>query len=546
MWVRSTGMARTLLAAGSLDAMPNVKVSVVVPVYNPGADIDDCIRTLVHEQSLPTDAYEVIFVDDGSTDETPARLDALAAAHAHVHVEHIPNSGWPGKPRNVGTDMARGEYVYYVDNDDWLAPEALERMYAMAVADEADIVIGKVVSKGKSVPRVLFKKDRHATNVHKAASLMSLLSPHKMFRRSFLDEHGIRFPEGRRRLEDHVFVVHAYLHTDRISVLSSYVCYHWMLRDQNASRDRFEPAGYYDNVREVLDLVERHTEPGPQRNRVLAHWYRGKLMKRVGPVLTRRPPEYQRALHDEVRALALERYGEWIDELLRFNLRVRSWLLRHATFEAVKAFAEYEAAMTVEATVSDVRTEGSTIVVRFDATACGPDGPLAFTQDGQTIRWVAPAEIADILGPAQLDVRGELEESTVELLLEQPDTGVRFLRRASVRVHLEPLDGPDSTITPVVTVEVNVDPAKAAAGAPLPAGGWQVGGNLIVAGFLLPMRVKHPNGRPLQLVVGADGQITSRRPGSSSRQRSAAPPSPWRRAAGLVHRLAAGPSTPDP
>ena len=508
--------------------MPSIKVSVVVPVYNPGSDIDDCIRTLVHEQSLPTDEYEVIFVDDGSTDETPARLDALAAEHDHVHVEHIPNSGWPGKPRNVGTDMARGEYVYYVDNDDWLEPEALERMYAMAIADDAEIVIGKVVSKGKSVPRVLFKKNRHATTLDQAWSLLSLLSPHKMFRRSLLEQHRIRFPEGRRRLEDHVFVVHAYLHAQRISVLSDYVCYHWMLRDENASRDRFDPAGYYDNVREVLDLVERHTEPGPFRERVQSHWYRGKLMKRVGPVLTRREPEYQQALFTEVRDLALERFGDWIHDHLRFNLRVRSWLLRGASFEAVKAFAELEEAMTATAVVTDVQPTEEGLVLRFDARVHTPDGPLAFARDGAAVRWLAPAGIREALTPEQLDVRGDLEESDVELLLERPDTGARFmLRRRTVDVHLEPVAGAGGALTPVVSVAAPVNPAKAAAGSPLPAGEWRATGNLIVGGFMQPLQVELPDGTPLRLVATADGRI---------RQRKRRPR--WRRAARKARRLA--------
>ncbi|MGI8621977.1 MAG: glycosyltransferase family 2 protein, partial [Solirubrobacteraceae bacterium] len=120
------------------------KVSVVVPVYNPGPDLDDLVRSVLG-QSLPRDEYEVIFVDDGSTDGTGARLDALAAEHHVVRAEHIPNSGWPGRPRNVGTDLARGEYVLYVDNDDWLGPQALERLHAVAVADGADVVVGKVV-----------------------------------------------------------------------------------------------------------------------------------------------------------------------------------------------------------------------------------------------------------------------------------------------------------------------------------------------------------------------------------------------------------------
>ena len=136
-----------------------LKVSVIVPVYNPGNNIDDCIESLLG-QSLDPAEYEIVFVDDGSTDETPARLDELSAQHPNVRVEHIPNSGWPGRPRNLGMDMARGEYVYFVDNDDWLGKGALNRLYNRAQRDEADIVIGKVVGEGKFVARSVFKRDR--------------------------------------------------------------------------------------------------------------------------------------------------------------------------------------------------------------------------------------------------------------------------------------------------------------------------------------------------------------------------------------------------
>ena len=104
---------------------PMPKVSVIVPVFDPGPDIDDCIESLLG-QTMPAGDLELIFVDDGSTDGTPARLDELAGRHRHVRVQHIPNSGWPGKPRNVGIDMAEGEYVYFVDNDDWLGKSALK------------------------------------------------------------------------------------------------------------------------------------------------------------------------------------------------------------------------------------------------------------------------------------------------------------------------------------------------------------------------------------------------------------------------------------
>src|SRR4051812_3729319 len=138
-----------------------VKVSVIVPVFDPGPHIDDCIRTLT-EQSLPPEAYEVVFVDDGSTDGTGERLDALAADRSNVRVEHIPNSGWPGRPRNVGLGMAAGEYVLFVDNDDRLEHDALERLVAMADADEADVVVGKTVGHQRRVSRELFRQSRHA------------------------------------------------------------------------------------------------------------------------------------------------------------------------------------------------------------------------------------------------------------------------------------------------------------------------------------------------------------------------------------------------
>src|SRR3954468_20938007 len=138
-----------------------MKVSAIVPVYNPGTDIDDCIRTLLDQSLAPSD-YEVIFVDDGSTDGTGERLDQLGREHPNVHVEHIPNSGWPGRPRNVGLELAKGEFVYFVDNDDWVGREALESLYERALRDDAVIVTGKVVGHGKLVPRDLFAADRKA------------------------------------------------------------------------------------------------------------------------------------------------------------------------------------------------------------------------------------------------------------------------------------------------------------------------------------------------------------------------------------------------
>ncbi|HEX8085488.1 MAG TPA: glycosyltransferase family 2 protein [Solirubrobacteraceae bacterium] len=468
-----------------------MKVSVVVPVYNPGTNIEDCIRTLVHEQSLPKDEYEVIFVDDGSTDETPARLDELARQHDHVRVEHTENSGWSGRPRNIGIGMARGDFVYFVDNDDFVGPEALERMHAMATRDDADIVIGKVVGHGpgKLVPKTLFVENRSGIRLGDWASILWLLSPHKLFRRAMLDEHGIRFPEGRRRLEDHLFVMHAYFHARSISVLADYPCYHWMVRErENASLRPFDPAEYYGNVRDVLDLIDEHTEPGELRDRLYSRWLRGKLLGRAGgPPFLKWDEDYRRERYEEIRRLTLERFGPQVDALLPLNWRVRAKLVRAGDYEGLKALAAYEASLRV---VADVRIDGQELHV----TARFAKDAVRFDDD---MHWVAPEGVRFT---EDRDAREDLAKSDLYLFVRGPDR-VEFALPVGFEVDRTTLRG-----------TARFDPRTAAAGAPLPPGDWDVFATLTIAGFKATGRARRGPGNPLRLRVGEDGTLVEDRP----------------------------------
>ena len=500
-----------------------LKVSVIVPVYNPGPNIDECVSSLLG-QSLAPEEYELIFVDDGSTDGTSGRLDELASQHANVRVEHIPNSGWPGRPRNIGSDMAQGEFVYFVDNDDWLGPRALERMYANAVRHEADIVIGKVVGHGKTVPRTLFRRNRSDLTLE-WPPLLRLLTPHKLFRKSMLDEHGIRFPEGRRRLEDHLFVVHAYFHARRISVLANYPCYHWMLRDASASWKPFDPVAYFDNVREVLDLVDEHTEPGPLRDQLYAHWYRSKLLSRVGSgPFVRREPQYRRELYDEIRRLALERYGPEVNDRLPFNLRMRSSLLREGSYQSIGALAELEDGLEGDVTVRRVRLDDDVLRLELRA-ALGGSQPLAFVREGARMVWRPPEAVRRELRAEELEASEGLKRSNVQVLLRSTRDGSEYtLPTVSEMVMVSTSEGSETKM-PVLIAVSEASVLEAAAGARLPAGQWHVRVLVDVAGFtaiadavrlaprsrfdLLRWR-RDP--RPLRITVTGDGRLRMRPP----------------------------------
>jgi glycosyltransferase involved in cell wall biosynthesis len=213
-----------------------IKVSIVAAAYNSDqAGLERLVRSL-DAQSMPRRQFEVIFVDDGSTDDTLERLSRFAATRPNYVIHSIPNSGWSSRPRNVGIGMARGEYVLFMDHDDALFPEGLERAYAAGQQGGADVVNAKEVRTrwwhwGWSE----FARDRAPGQPGGPVPLLPM-TPHKLYRRSFLDEHGIRFPEGRRVLwEDIDFNVACLAAKAKVAVLASYPFYHWVATDANNS-----------------------------------------------------------------------------------------------------------------------------------------------------------------------------------------------------------------------------------------------------------------------------------------------------------------------
>ncbi|GAA2471001.1 glycosyltransferase family 2 protein [Streptomyces longisporus] len=454
-----------------------IKVSVVIPVYNPGNYIEDCIASLLR-QSLPDDEYEAIFVDDGSTDETPERLDRLAAEYPHMHVIHQEGSGWSGKPRNVGIAAAKGEFIQFVDNDDWLGDEALERMYNYGVENGADVIVGKMAGKGRPVPLELFRKNRPHANVENAP-LIDSLTPHKMFRKAFLDKYDLRYKEGRRRLEDHVFVTEAYLRAENVSVLSDYLCYYHVKREDasNAGFQRFDPVGYFKNLREALDVVEKLTEPGPLRDRLFRRWLRNEMVERMrGQRLLKLPEDYRQELFDEIHKVVVERFGPGVAAGLQPTQQIVAGLIAANRLADVEEFAQWESGIKPSGTLESLGWEDGKLSIGFTAEYKSAGEPITFRADGDKDLLVPPLPQTSLDAIALLgaDTSAPLGKSKVDLVVRERATAAEFFQPVEFTREKVAVEGRDGYFRQVLHATSRIDPLSAANGAGLDAGIWDV------------------------------------------------------------------------
>jgi glycosyltransferase involved in cell wall biosynthesis len=432
------------------------RVSVVVPTHNTGSLLDRLVASL-QRQSLPPEEFEVIFVDDGSTDATPRHLDHLAAAHPHFHVVHQEHSGWPSRPRNVGAEWARGEYVFFADDDDWFADEALERLHACARTYDADIVVGKMAGHRRSVPRELFRQNRFDATLANAP-LIDSLTCHKLFRRSFLDKHGLRFPEGSpRRLEDHRMVVRAYLLSGRTCVLADYTCYHHQRRTDagNVTATRLDPAEYYAGLREALDVVDAHVPPGALRDRLHRRWLRNEMVERLrGRRMTDAPRDWVEQVAGEIRQILRDRFAPGVAAGLPPLQRAIASLAEQGRVADLRRLAEWEAGVRAHGSVGRWTVAESTLTVTVRAELRAGEEPMRFGADGRDlpvfpVAGVEPPPGATPAGRPRMDLVARNQETQEEVFLpvtvdtERVPEGdvLRIRHQASATVDFAALNG---------------------------------------------------------------------------------------------------------
>lgn len=201
--------------------------SVILPVYNVESYLERCVLS-VENQSFSD--YELILVDDGATDSSGTMCDTLAARYDNITVVHKENGGL-SSARNAGLELAQGEYVWFVDSDDWIEPDALTRLRELTAQERPELVkFGhyRVAERSTPVavaaaPGLYTGKDvqilQDLAFYHTGKLGLSAWS--YLYRRDFLRKHGLQFVSERQiGSEDYLFNLQALLLAKSIQVTS--------------------------------------------------------------------------------------------------------------------------------------------------------------------------------------------------------------------------------------------------------------------------------------------------------------------------------------
>jgi glycosyltransferase involved in cell wall biosynthesis len=470
-----------------------VKVSVVVPTYRSGEGLDRLVASL-DAQTMPAGEFEVVFVDDGSPDDTHARLVEIAATRPHVRVERIENSGWPSRPRNLGTDLAVGEYVAYMDHDDLLYPDALRAAYDYATAHGADVVNGKEARTHDATwqidtyrhdePQSIGRTDQHA---------LIPMNPHKLYRRAFLNEHGIRFREGGRVLwEDIFFNMLVARHARVISTLASVPFYHWYTTPGSGSHGflRSTPP-FWEWLREVLVATNEDLageELALQRRQLLLHQYRSRILGSFNGRFSRRPAEDRDVIYDACRALQADFELTQFDGELSRSAGLRARLLRADARELLEGLGRHDPDVPGRVRVTDARWVDGRLELAGIAEWAQADGtrhPLR-REAGRVLK-ALPEAYDELCPPDARDVTAEIEDALAEFGLRSRESRVTWMLPSTCRVKV---DGDGEDVRFSADVEGMLDPATAVFGRPLEPGVWQLNGRCTLDGAIQQQRVR--------------------------------------------------------
>ncbi|MBQ8804711.1 MAG: glycosyltransferase family 2 protein [Tyzzerella sp.] len=244
----------------------NIKVSVIMPVYKVEEYVGKAIESI---QAQTLKEWEFLIVDDGTPDKSGEICDAYAEKDARIHVIHKENGGAPSA-RNVAIDIAKGEYMYFMDSDDWAEPTMLEDMYNLARRDNAQLVVaGFYIDTYYSDTEyrqddflendaVYGDKESFRQNAYKLFDKNLLYTPwNKLYDSRYILENNLRFPKT--LWDDFPFNISVVRNVERVTVTSKQY-YHFIRKRAESETAAYRPNMYEKREEEHGWMVDLYNE----------------------------------------------------------------------------------------------------------------------------------------------------------------------------------------------------------------------------------------------------------------------------------------------
>lgn len=242
--------------------MEEVKISVILPIYNTEKYLRQCLESVI-KQSLKE--IEIICVNDGSTDSSLEILESLADQDARITILNQDNQG-PGVARNLGLENASGEYLSFLDSDDFFEYDMLERTYLQAKREDSDVLVFRSnyfsnqdqefqdTSWTIRAPGIPTRTPFHPAEISENIFLAFVGWPwDKLFKREFIQREGLEYQEMITS-EDMYFVFMAIILAERISIHNAVFAHHRFDIEGSVSRSRDM---YFENYLLGLDWIRR-------------------------------------------------------------------------------------------------------------------------------------------------------------------------------------------------------------------------------------------------------------------------------------------------
>ncbi|OME82139.1 hypothetical protein BK120_15825 [Paenibacillus sp. FSL A5-0031] len=258
----------------------DIKISVIVPVYNVENDLQRCVESILN-QSL--NGIEIILINDGSTDKCPQMCDEYARIDPRVKVVHKTNGGL-SDARNYGLKESRGEYILFIDSDDYVNKEACVTLYSSAIEKDLDIVIGDAIRiEGSSISylehndisldRVMtgkeFLKQQLLRNSMHMATWLNL------YKRNFLIDNYLFFKKGIYH-EDEQWTPRVFIKASRVMYLN-FKFYNYIIREGSITTKKDLSKNGIDLINTCNELDDIYRQLDDKQLRILLNDNLGKL-----------------------------------------------------------------------------------------------------------------------------------------------------------------------------------------------------------------------------------------------------------------------------